>query len=311
MSAPVDDAALEKLLDLLFDFACTRPLSDFVDPEQVLPALDEALRPDRVKDFQQRIGRPARERLLKRADESALTMSAWLPKEVADDLDARLGRPAKIPQSMIDEVVTSEKVREAVRATLSEALTNFVAKATGGDTAAGQGIRGAIGFAKSKGMGLLGGIGEEIQKRMQERIKDFVDSSVASVQRRIGERLSSDDTAKELGKQRQRAFRKFLQTKEPDVAKAIRRSEPDVVDAEVPAIVAHNLARTEVRDALRDEVGRAIAELSKEPVGAHLERAGLKDRARAAWKAHGVPLARAFIATPGLEAWRAAIAASR
>ena len=306
-STSLDDAAIAGFLDAAFDFVCTRPLSDLVDAEKVLPALDEALKPERVKDFQARIGRPSRERLLKRADESALTMAAWLPKEVADRLDERLGRPAKVPQRIIDDVVASEKVRDAVRAMLSEALTNFVAKATGGDSAAGQGIRGAFGFAKAAGMGLLGGIGEEIQKRMQERVKDFVDASVAIVQRRIAERLSSDETAKALGKRRQEAFRRFLATTEPEAAKAIRASEPDVVDAEVPAIVAHNLAREEVRDAVREELALAIAELSKEPIGAHLERAGIKEHARAAVKAHGVPLGRAFLATPAFAAWRASI----
>jgi hypothetical protein len=308
MSSPeLDDAAIAGFLDAAFDFVCTRPLSDLMDPEKILPALDEALKPERVKDFQTRVGRPVRERLLERADKSALTMRAWLPKDVADRLDEQLGHPAKVPQTIIDDVVASEKVRDAVRAMLSEALTNFVAKATGGDTAAGQGIRGALGFAKAAGKGLLGGLGEEIQKRMQERVKDFVDASVASVQRRIAERLSSDETAKALGKRRQEAFRKFLDTPEPKAAKAIRGSDPDAIDREVPHVVAHNLAREEVRTALREELTLVVAELSKESIGVHLERAGIQEHARAAVRAHGVALGRAFVSTPAFQAWRGSL----
>lgn len=300
---PLDDAALTTFLDLAFDFVCTRPLSDFVDANKVLPALDEALRADRVEEFQKRVAFPMRERLLQRAEKSALKMDAWLPKEVADRIDEKLGKPVKIPQKVIDDLIASEKVREAVRATLNEALTNFVSKATGGESAAGQGLRGAIGFAKAAGKGLLGGIGEEIQKRMQERVKDFVDASVAGVQRRIAERLASEEMAKTLGKRRQEAFRKFLATSEVEAAKTIRKSRPDEIDRELPAIVAHNLARAEVRDALREEVAAVIGELSKESIGQHLERAGVRSHVRDAVRAHGLPLARAFVATAEFTAW--------
>jgi hypothetical protein len=77
----------------------------------------------------------------------------------------------------------------------------------------------------------------------------------------------------------------------------------------MPAIVAHNLAREEVRAALREELALVVAELSKESIGVHLERAGLKEHVRAAVRSRGVPLGRAFLATPVFEAWLASLEA--
>ncbi|GAC1362351.1 MAG: hypothetical protein NVSMB47_14460 [Polyangiales bacterium] len=299
----LDDEALRAFLDLAYDFACTRPLSDFVDPAKVLPALDAALTPERIAEAQTRIGAPVRERLLARADQSKLTLAAWLPEPVAAKLAERLGKPAPLPQAMIDDLVGSEKVRDAVRTMLNESLTSFVSKATGGDSTAGAGLRGAFGFAKAAGKGLLGGLGEELQKRMQEKVKDFVDSSVATLQKRIAERLSSEETARALGQKRRGAFEKLLQTTEPRAAKSIRKADPAAADRDLPAIVAHNLARPPVREAIEAEVAAIVAELSKETLGEHLDRAGLRTLARDALHAHGGPFARALVATPAFAAW--------
>ena len=299
----LDDEALRGLLELVYDFACTRPLSDFVDPAKLLPALDVALTPEGVAEFQTQVGAPLRERLLARADRSQRTLAAWLPAPVAGRIADRLGKPAPIPQAMVDDLVGSEKVRDAVRTMLDESLTSFVRKATGKESPAGASLRGAFGFAKAAGKGLLGGLGDELQKRMQEKVKDFVDASVATMQRRIAERLGSEETAKVLGQRRRAAFEKLLAMTEARAAKSIRAANPDAADRDLPAILAHNLTRPELRAGLEAELALVVADLSKAPLGAHLDRAGLRALARDALLAHGVPFTHALVKTAGFEAW--------
>ena len=65
----------------------------------------------------------------------------------------------------------------------------------------------------------------------------------------------------------------------------------------VPALVAHNLGRAEVRTALREELAAAVAELSTHTLGELLDELGLRAAVGDAVRAHGLPLARAFVAS--------------
>jgi hypothetical protein len=70
----------------------------------------------------------------------------------------------------------------------------------------------------------------------------------------------------------------------------------------LPSVVAHNLARAEVRAALREELAAAVAELTQQTVGELLDELGLRALAREAMRAQGLPLARAFVASPAFAA---------
>ncbi|MEI8258360.1 MAG: hypothetical protein WCJ30_22010, partial [Deltaproteobacteria bacterium] len=150
---------------------------------------------------------------------------------------------------------------------------------------------------------LFGGIGEGIQQQLQDRVRDFVDSSVTTVQKRIADRIASEEVARSLGQHRRKAFLGLLEKTEADAAKTVMRAPNDKIDAMIPAIVAHNLARPAVREAIEAEARAALEELSKQTVGELLDEIGLRNVARESLHAHGLPLARAFVATAGFDAW--------
>ncbi len=308
MTVP-DDAALAALIDLAYDHACARPLGDLVDIDRLLAAVETAATPERLGRWQDRLLLPLRARLLARAGASAVPLSAWLPDDVAAAVAEILGEPAPLPRKMVAEVVASEKVREGVRAMLQETLTGFVGKVVGGEgeQAPRGGLRGALGWGAravvASGKGLLGGLGEEFQKQLQDRARDFVDGAVGSVQARIVERMTSEDTAKALGKRRRRWFEGTLRKTEAEATRGLRKAPFARLDPLVPRVIAHNLARTELRDALRDELAAALAELSREPLGALLDDAGLREALRAGLHARGLPWLRSLVATPGFGTW--------
>jgi hypothetical protein len=304
-----DDAALIELLDLGFDAVCARTAADFVDPARVLLALDRASEGGRVEQWLQRLAVPMRARLLERASQSALKLGDWLPGDVTFALADLLGAPAPIPRKMIDEFVASDQVRDTVRTMLQESLSSFVSKATssGGGGGTGLGLRDALGWgaraAAAAGKGLLGGLGGELQKQLQERVRDFVDGSMAMVQGRIAEKLASADTARALGAQRRRAFLALLDKTEADAAKSVKRLPHGQLDALVPKVVAHNAARAEVREALESEMRAVLEVLSQQRIGELLDQAGLRDAAREALHAHGLPVARALVGSSAFQAW--------
>jgi hypothetical protein len=292
----VTDDDLTRLLDAGFAFACTRRVSEFVDVDRLLAAVDVAAEPSRVARLVARFLAPGRARTLDRLRASALPLGVWLPDPVRDALATLLGMPAPIPRALVDSVVADEHVRDSARAMLQEALSSFIHKAFA-VTPGGRGLRGMIGLGARAAGGLFGGIGEEIQRQLEERVRDFVDGGVGMMQQRVAQKLTSEDTARLLGKRRRAMFLELLKQPESQIARFTKRVPWDVLDAMVPSVIAHNLARAELRAAIRDEVAAVVAELSAQTIGELLDDLGLRAAAGDAVRAHGLPLARAFLAS--------------
>ena len=278
----VDDAALAQFLDSAFDFLCTRRVGEFLDTERVLATVDAALMPERTTRFITRFLAPLRTRLLARGRDSQLLLAVWLPASAKDAIAQMLGTPSPIPREIIDEIVHSERVRHDVREMLLESVGSVVSKAFS-IAPGGKAARGMLGLAG----GFLG---------IENRIKDVVDVGVAIVLRRLGENLASDDTARLIGKQRRRGFLALLKRSESESARFIDRIPHAIIDALVPGVIAHNLARTEVRDAVRAEVAAALAELDKQTLGELLDEAGLRDATREWLHTRVQPLAQELLA---------------
>lgn len=308
----MDDARLRSLLDLSFDHLCTLPLRDFIDPDALVASLDQSATPERASYWQQRVFIPLRTRVLARAQASEIPLSAWFPPDIAASLAELLGEPAPLPRKAVDELVGSERVRDAVRTMLNDALTSFIARANAvveGDASAPKGaLRGALGWgakaAAGFGKSMLGGIGDEIQKQLQGRVRDFVDSSVSSIQDRIAERLTSEDTARALGKRRRTFFEATLRKTESEVTRGARKAPFDKIDPWVPRLIAHNLGREALRKAMREEVRAVLDELSTESIGEVLDHSGLREPARAAFHRHLGPFVQSLTETEAFAKWQ-------
>lgn len=294
------DQAFQELLELGFEHVCARPLDAFVDVEHVMRAIDGGLTEDGVSTFVRRFVAPVRKRLLERAQRSTVVLGAWLPEPTREALAQLLGQPVRLPRAMIDELVASPHTRDAVKAMLQDAIGNIVAKSFGGGA---RGMRGAIGMAQRAGKGLFGGIGEEVQRQLEERLRDFVDIGVGLVLQRIAHQLASDETAVLLGTRRKKAFLALAKKTEPDAARFLDSLQLPLLEALLPTVVVWNLRRAEVREALRAEVEATLRELGRQPVGELLRDLGLYDAVRDDVRAHGVALLRELWGTPAMQAW--------
>jgi len=294
----VDRAAADKLIDLAFDFLCSRRVGELTDADRVVAAVDAACQPMRTARFVQRFIGPGRARLIDRAKKSALKLQVWLPEPMRDMLAAELAKPARLPRRTLEELVASERVREGVRAMVQETVNSVIERVLqsmpGGS---GKGLFGVIGVgarvAGSAGRGLFGGIANEV-----------IDSGVAMVQKRIVERLTSDDTARQLGARRRAIFLKVLETDEPKAGRFFERAPWVLIDGLMPVLISHNLSRPEVREALRAEVEAVLTELSTQTIGDLLEEMGVRELARESLHQHVAPLIVAFAATNELAAWK-------
>jgi hypothetical protein len=282
----VDDAALTQFLDAAFDYLCTRRVGELIDADRLMAAVDTATAPERTTRFIGRFIAPARARLLARARESKLLLGVWLPAPAKEALAQMLGTPAPIPREIIDEIVHSEKVRHDVREMLLESISNVVTKAFS-VAPGGKAARGVLGFGARAAGGLF---------NIEDRLKDVVDVGVAIVLKRLGEDLRSEDTARLIGKQRRRGFLALLGRSEAEAARFLDRIPHAILDALAPGLLAHNLARTEVREAVRVEILAALAELDTQTIGELLEEAGLRQTIRDWIHDRVQPLAQEFLA---------------
>jgi hypothetical protein len=290
----VDDAALDEFIGFAFDFLCARRVNELVDVERVLAGVDLAGTAERQAKMQQRFVVPMRERLLALARASEVRLGAWLPEPAKDAIAAFLGHPTPLPRDLVEEMVASDRVKESVRTMLQEAVTSVLTKAPGG-----RGLSGMM----SLGAKAFGGIGEGI-------VREIVDGGVGLVQRRMVERLTSQETARSLGRRRKQFFLDLMKMKERTAAKYVERTPFALLDGLIPAAAAHNLQRAEFRAALKSEIAAVIAELSKSTIGELLDELGLRAHVREDLR-RLVPLGRAFFAQPEVSAWLGARAASR
>ncbi len=288
--------AARTLCDEAFDFVCSRPIGDFLDPAEILGAIDALSKPAAVGVLQRRFLLPARARLLALGKASAVPLGAWLPAPMRDALASMLGAPARVPKVIVEELESSPEVKEAVRAMLLESLTAVVRKATSGG-------KGVLGFgarmAGAAGKSLFGGLGEELGARLEERVREFVDTGTTLVLRRMGERLTADATAAMLGKRRRRAFTDLADKPERVVAEALSNVPWQLIDLFAPALVAHNWAREELRTTVEAEVRAQVTAIADVPLGTLLEELGLTDETREWLRAHGAPLVVAFTKARG------------
>lgn len=307
----LDDAALGKLIDIGFDFVCTRRVNELVDPARVLAAIDDIVTEPRAAEFHRRLTVPMRERLIERAKNSTVLLGAWLPDAAKDRIAELLGKPAPIPQKLIDDAVASEAVRDQIREALRDTISNFIKNAGAGGGSGGGGgggaLRGAFGIGArafgAAGKAVLGGLGDELQKQMQDRVKDFVDGAVEGVQDRIAKKLSDPKTAEDIGRRRRKIFLKGLERTEAETAKTIAKGPFKEIDELAPSIFVHNVKRQEIRETIKAEVAAVVAELSKENIGSLLDEAGARQILRQAVHAQLLPIMREAVRTPELVAW--------
>jgi hypothetical protein len=305
----LNDAQLRALAELGWLVIRGRRASDFVEVEPLIAAIDEALTESRIAKVHGRFVVPGRARVLARAKQSEIKVGAWLPEAVRGPIADALGEPAPLPKKAVEQMVGSEKVRDEVRSMLQDAISGFIKRALGNEDEKGGGGglrgalgRGALGFAAA-GKGLLGGLGDQMQKQLQDKVRDFVDGSVATMQARIVDKLTSEETAKMLGKRRRAFFLETLERTEAQIAKTVEQQQPERLDPLVPKIVAHNAARAELREVVIAESKAVLAELSTQTLGELVDELGLDAHVRAWIDRHAVSLMAEIAARPEFAEW--------
>ena len=131
-----------------------------------------------------------------------------------------------------------------------------------------------MGFAAGAVGTVLGGVG------MDARLREYTDRAVGKILSEIARKLTSEQAARAFGLRRKRIFLRLLDRHAREAGDFLDWLPIAEIEKIVPSIVAHNLARAEVLEIVREEIISVLTELSQAHIGDLLDQFGLRQQAK-------------------------------
>lgn len=301
-----DPADAGDLCDRAVDFALARPVSAYVDAERLLAALDRVLdvrfTARAIAEHVEPALKREQARLMARTEEQ---VADWLTAEAQAELRRLAAQPIEVDEKVVRRFVEQDQVRAMLRSFVEDTLERFISAfkpgGSGGGVAGAVG-RSAFGFASKVSGGLMGGLADQLEGQLKKAATGFVQTSMpAMVERMIGQ-LTAPETAQRMGRTQTLAFDGAMKTPVSKVARIWARIDLHGLLQTVPGLIAHNLARPEIRAGIREEVAAMLAVIGAEPVRALFVDAAHVEALKADVRALGLPmLAEAAVDGPLIE----------
>lgn len=285
------------LADPLLDHLLAQPLSRFVEPEIVpghLDAVGEAPLGDRALcQHLAAFCRRDQERAKVRGDR----LGDYLTAEALALLRREAGKPLVLDRAFLESFVRQEAVRHLLGSVVEETLQRFVqALRPGGKN----GLFG--GLPKGPGLGLLTKMAGQIEAQVQRAAAAFVGTSLEVLLGRLVHILTTPETAEQLGRLRLAGLEALLALPTLSAWNLVLKLPLDELLAEGPRLIRHNLAREELREAVRAEAEALLAAEGARPLGDLLGERGV-----AHWRETTrriLPtLIKELVGSPGFRAW--------
>ena len=295
---------LEELVNLGVDTVLAQPVGELVDVEWIIAAVDAGLSSCVTREVIARYLQPAAGRERARGADSGEPVNAWVPDERVPEILELMRRPFPINPDIVQDLVDQGAVRSMVGAVVQEAILGFMqlsAKVPGLSGAAS--LMGALG--RQAGKGLFGGVSKGIEKGMEQRIKDFMDQSMARLTSKIVELASSEGGLKLQGEMRADLMDKALGTRLSFYYEELAKLPAEEIWALVPALISHNLARPEIRAALQEELRLGLAQEADKTAAELLDELGVKDQTRELILRRANPLAAKIVEGEAFGQWLA------
>ena len=250
---------LKRLAELIVDEVLDRRVDELVDPEDVLATLDACLDEQVTAVTIDKQVKPIFTRERARAVESGERLREAMRPETAEALLALLRQPFPLNDKIVKDMVEQGAVRNLLGRVLQEAIVGFVSKSKKvPGLSSASGLVGKIGRRASKG--ILGDVGRGIERQLDRHVTEFLDQSMARITGKLAELVLSDNSLKMQAKMRTDMMGKALKSRVSFYHDEAAKVSADDFWALVPPLIAHNLARPAIRQAVTGEVERFLAE---------------------------------------------------
>jgi hypothetical protein len=298
------NGAIASLCSIVVEHVLSQPLEAFIEVERLAQRITEAVGGPGLEPSITQHVKPAILRFLARAETVDERVGAAVPENVAKEVEAYLSNPVKLKRELVQRIVDAKEMRGALSTVIQESLGRFLKSDTSNQAKGSTG--GLFGLAarsagalRDVGKSMLGGIGDEIEKQIQKRSREAMDSSMSFVQEKLVDYLMSEESSKMLGKARAQGFRRSLRQKVADA----KMLPLDMILSHVPALIRHNLARPEIQETIRKEVKAVLAVEGKKPLKQILEESGLLEKTRQDLLEQAVPQAISLVKTEAFKQW--------
>ncbi|MCA9577913.1 MAG: hypothetical protein R3B40_19665 [Polyangiales bacterium] len=280
-----DQALLREGADKTLDALLARPLTRFLDDsaiETIVTLVTAAVTEANVERVVQEHIHPGLDRQIARSSANGETLGDLLPPGGDATILAILNK-VRLPEAKwAVGVVDAALVRKLVSPVMQDILLRFAKRlpipGLGGDGPSipdplglGKKLRGATSPLSSVGKGLIGGV----DKKLQGIARDFAETATSDVRAALIERLRSDEGRALVAQIAEHASAHLRGVLLADVLREVDSLPRAEVEAFVPALLAHNVARQELQDTVRDELRAVLAVEGQQPLRELLERYGL------------------------------------
>jgi len=309
------NSASAKLAVVIVDDVLARPARELFDPDEIAERSLELLAGlAAAGDLEELIEARLRNGLQHLEDERG-TLGDWVPGEAADRLREVVAASHGMDADQTLRWIDHDAMRDLVRRVLRETLSSFVKRLrspvsesrilSGVKRRAGRFTKKPRALVGGLGDGVMGAVSDEMERQMQRRVGDFVDSAVGSVLRRIAEHVSDPSHQAQYGKMRAAMLDLTLQTSSRTAARTLAQADLAVVAAyvraEIVALSDSDLLRQRIVDLLEDELDEA------DTLGDWLDRRNLRQPLRDWALAEVADHTRALAGTQAFEDWFVAL----
>lgn len=310
---------------LLVDRFFALPIREVVDLSEVHRIALDALTAENVERMVERHVEPGIDRYGALAKETGETVGGLVPEDSVDEIRSILGN-SKLPRAKWAEgIVDPALMRRLFAPVWTHLLVNFAKRmpipgvglgggGTGTGSAVGRGIGGvASRLSKSvqeraekivdAGRGVMGGLGAELEKRVQAAARDFGEGAQAVWREALRDRLKSEEGRELVALVRQQILEHVLLTKLSDLHEDVDRVPlADILDA-VPAIVEHAVRRPFARKLVAQEIAAFLAVEGDRTLKDLLSELGIFDAVHALVCERGDDLLRNVAGSPAFGEW--------
>lgn len=308
-------------ITLSVDHTLDLPLNLLLDSEMIAHVVTEALTDANAEQLLQTELHPLLDRLLLHFERTDETPRDLLPEDTAEELIKIIAKGDRPDGHWAKGAVDPAPIRGLIAPIVQDMLLNFtknlpipglggVEEPKSSSARSGRG-RGRLGKALRKSAGSLadmskaamGGLGSELERKIQATTRDFSNQALGEVRTAIRARLKTEEGQEVIRATRVSITERFLDTPIHVILKDVYRLPLDELTTLVPPISEHNRSRLQLRSFIESEVAHHLKQRGDESLGDLLEAYGLREIIREhAIQKLDAPVA-SFIESDGFETW--------
>ena len=294
--------ATPALVGLVVDHLLAQPVEDLIDPDtlasQIVAALEQVSESEQTEAwFREQV-----DQIRTKVPDDVLRDT--IPEDMVTPLRNAIMHPFVPDRAIVGRLMGHGAIEALLRTLLVGSLQSFA-----------QRIRPAVPGSsgrrlkslKRMGEGVLGGLGQEIERQAEQRVKDFVDTILGQVLGQAADHLCDPRHAETYGRFRGHMLDQILDTPLSDLQHEVEKLDPDALVSSCTA-AARGLAN---RDGFEDEIAghvRTILDgLDGKSMGDFLQEAGIAPNWREKVETQLAKQAKGFMQTPGFKDWLSAL----